>query len=545
MASVEDSWSTTKSWGGCGTRDSWRRRRAPSRQRSCGEGHGGRRRSHACRRSRPEPPLPLLLPPRTAIAVTIVTDALPSSCRHHHRSDCTRRRRCSTWNRRRPLPRLLHAMPPCGLMTPPDRSACAPAAPWPRADRALTRPRSPAFLTNILPPYAIPAQSRSHRRSAWIVVGRFPARAAPSSSPNTASQGRKEDRGEDAVLPIAKAGFSLPSPRCRLPPPEMEALLRWAAELGVCDSPLGPSASSCLGRSLVIADFPDAGGRGLAAARDLRCGELVLRVPRSALFTSDRVMADDPQVATCVASHLPHLSSVQTLIICLLTEVGRGRSSNWYLYLSQLPTYYTILATFNDFETEALQVDDAIWVAQKALRGIRSDWEEATPLMKRLGLKPKLLMFKSWLWAFATVSSRTLHIAWDGAGCLCPIGDLFNYAAPDDDNSLADEDTYDMMHQKTNKMLDKITFDHSYERLTDGGYEDVNGYCLYARKSYRKGEQVLLAYGMYTNLELLEHYGFLLGVMCFEDFTLSELHELGRTGVDSDYFSCAGLLVEE
>ncbi|KAG8068184.1 hypothetical protein GUJ93_ZPchr0005g15135 [Zizania palustris] len=163
----------------------------------------------------------------------------------------------------------------------------------------------------------------------------------------------------------------------------MEALPRWAAELGVCDSLLGPSTSSCLGRSLVIADFPDAGGRGLAAACNLRCGELVLRVPRSALFTSDRVMANDPQVASCVPSHLPRLSSVQTLIICLLTEVGRGRSSNWYLYSSQLPTYYTILATFNDFEIEALQADDAIWVAQKALRGIRSDWEEATPFMKR------------------------------------------------------------------------------------------------------------------------------------------------------------------
>ncbi|KAL5811923.1 hypothetical protein ACOSQ3_026873 [Xanthoceras sorbifolium] len=30
----------------------------------------------------------------------------------------------------------------------------------------------------------------------------------------------------------------------------------------------------------------------------------------------------------------------------------------------------------------------------------------------------------------AQVSSRTMHIAWDDAGCLCPGGDLFNYAAP-------------------------------------------------------------------------------------------------------------------
>ncbi|KAF0908628.1 hypothetical protein E2562_026847 [Oryza meyeriana var. granulata] len=269
----------------------------------------------------------------------------------------------------------------------------------------------------------------------------------------------------------------------------MEALLRWAAELGVSDSPSAPSPSSCLGRSLVIADFPDAGGRGLAAARNIRRGELVLRVPRAALLTSDRVMADDPNFASSVANYLPRLSSVQTLIICLLAEVVRGKSSNWYLYLSQLPTYYTLLATFNDFETEALQVDEAIWVAQKVLRGIRSDWEEATPLMKELGFKPKLLMFKSWIWAFATVSSRTLHIAWDDAGCLCPIGDLFNYAAPDDDNSLADEDTDDMMHQQTNKLLDQPDFDSS-ERLTDGGYENVDEYCLYARKRYRKGEQV-------------------------------------------------------
>jgi hypothetical protein len=49
------------------------------------------------------------------------------------------------------------------------------------------------------------------------------------------------------------------------------------------------------------------------------------------------------------------------------------------------------------------QVDDAIWVAQKAIHAVRSDWEEATQLMKELGFKPKLVMFKSWLWAFAMV----------------------------------------------------------------------------------------------------------------------------------------------
>ncbi|KAI5010971.1 hypothetical protein ZWY2020_013108 [Hordeum vulgare] len=296
----------------------------------------------------------------------------------------------------------------------------------------------------------------------------------------------------------------------------MEALLRWAAELGVSDSPTAPapsvaSSSSCLGRSLVVADFPAAGGRGFAAARDLRRGELVLRVPRAALLTSDRVMADDPRIASCIDAHRPRLSSIQRLIVCFLAEVAKGKSSSWYLYLSQLPSYYTILATFNDFEIEALQVDDAVWVAQKALSAIRSEWEEATPLMRELDFKPKLLVFKTWLWAFATVSSRTLHVPWDDAGCLCPIGDLFNYAAPDDDTSSEEQDTEEAMKcHEINVMLGKIKLDSSSERMTDGGYEDSNAYCLYARKRYRKGEQVLLGYGTYTNLELLEHYGFLL-----------------------------------
>jgi hypothetical protein len=47
---------------------------------------------------------------------------------------------------------------------------------------------------------------------------------------------------------------------------------------------------------------------------------------------------------------------LQILILCLLAEVGKGKTSAWYPYLSQLPSYYTLLATFSDFEVEALQV---------------------------------------------------------------------------------------------------------------------------------------------------------------------------------------------
>ncbi|RVW19798.1 Protein SET domain group 40 [Vitis vinifera] len=49
----------------------------------------------------------------------------------------------------------------------------------------------------------------------------------------------------------------------------------------------------CVGHSLCVSHFPHAGGRGLAAARDLSQGELILTVPKSALMTSQSLLKDE------------------------------------------------------------------------------------------------------------------------------------------------------------------------------------------------------------------------------------------------------------
>ncbi|KAL7094268.1 hypothetical protein ACP275_11G092400 [Erythranthe tilingii] len=260
----------------------------------------------------------------------------------------------------------------------------------------------------------------------------------------------------------------------------LESFLEWGAALGISDSPISdnPSSSSCLGHSLSVAHFPEAGGRGLAAARDLRKGELVLRVPKAALITSERLINDDPMLSSALVNY-PLLSFNQILSVALLNEANKGRSSCWYTYLKQLPRSYDLLASFDRFEIEALQ-----------------EWEEATPLMCELNFKIRLTTFKAWLWASATVSSRTMHIPWDSAGCLCPVGDFFNYAPPQENLNNSNED---------------YLLDGNTDRLTDAGFDEaVASYCFYAKKNYGKGDQVLLSYGTYTNLELLEHYGFLL-----------------------------------
>ncbi|KAH7850870.1 hypothetical protein Vadar_003980 [Vaccinium darrowii] len=303
----------------------------------------------------------------------------------------------------------------------------------------------------------------------------------------------------------------------------LEKFLKWASKIGISDSPSNHplESSSCLGQSLCVSFFPVSGGRGLAAARDLRKGELILRVPKSALMTRESLMKDE-KLSVAVNKH-PSLSSTQIFTVCLLYEMSKRKSSWWYPYLMQLPQSYDTLACLGHFETEALQVDDAIWAAEKATSKAECSWVEAIPLMKELNLKSRTHSFRAWLWASATISSRTLHIPWDDAGCLCPVGDLFNYDAPGEDaldsgDSFVTDDPSDwrsasssLWNGDTTEQYDGEQLDVHLFRLTDGGYEeDVSAYCFYARRNYQKGEQVLLSYGTYTNLELLEHYGFLL-----------------------------------
>ncbi|KAL2453236.1 Protein SET DOMAIN GROUP 40 [Abeliophyllum distichum] len=297
---------------------------------------------------------------------------------------------------------------------------------------------------------------------------------------------------------------------------DLETFLQWAAALGVADSPITESEvstcppHSCLGHSL----------RGLAAVRDIMKGELILRVPKEALMTSESLRSKDQKLSSVLCKY-PTLSPTQVLAVALLNEVNKGKMTWWYTYLKQLPRSYDILESFDRLEIEALQMDEAIWTAERAVEKSKMDWGEASVLMCELNLKPQLSTFKAWLWASATISSRTMHILWDSAGCLCPVGDFFNYAAPGEVPCHSENlntwrnvsplcDTSFGMVQNAEKSIEEL-FDANAHRLIDAGYEEeVAAYCFYARRNYRKGDQVLLSYGTYTSLELLEHYGFLL-----------------------------------
>lgn len=92
-----------------------------------------------------------------------------------------------------------------------------------------------------------------------------------------------------------------------------------------------------------------------------------------------------------------------------------------------------------------------------------------------------------------------MYVPWDEAGCLCPVGDLFNYAAPEGESL----DIMDVSSLSQHASLNgNINIDDLHEEqrdtqwaLTDGGFEEnVSAYCFYARESYKKGEQVLYTF---------------------------------------------------
>ena len=88
----------------------------------------------------------------------------------------------------------------------------------------------------------------------------------------------------------------------------LKRFLKWAAGLGVSDSE-NPESCSSLGHSLAVSYFPDSGGRGLAAMRPISRGELLLKVPKSALITTDSLSKDET-LCLALKAH-PSLSPAQ------------------------------------------------------------------------------------------------------------------------------------------------------------------------------------------------------------------------------------------
>lgn len=314
---------------------------------------------------------------------------------------------------------------------------------------------------------------------------------------------------------------------------EYRGLLEWLVAHGATVSSIAP------------AHFPDT-GRGVRATADIQRGEELLSVPEPLLMTGRSARAD-PQLGPALRRLQQQWGMKATpqeeLAAHLLHEVSKGRDSFWFAYLRHLPRNFTTLMSFP--EAAALQADYAIAAAQAARHTAKQSFGRVQPLIQDLGLQGHWSSEEAWIWALSNLSSRTMFLApEEPAGALTPLGDLHNYQAPPppylpecaSPPAFVQPPPLCLVVQRPApaawcqqpvhvgvqgcSMLDAATpgsppanadADEAANVCGDGRFDgDSKAYKLHARRRYSAGDQVFLCYGTHTNLELLEHYGFVL-----------------------------------
>jgi histone-lysine N-methyltransferase SETD3 len=257
----------------------------------------------------------------------------------------------------------------------------------------------------------------------------------------------------------------------------------------------------------IRAGYVASGWRGGIATEHIPADTCVLRVPRKLLLSCESARLDADLMAA--ASGCPPLSSLCLLAVHLLHELSKGPLSLWADYLRSLPPSYTTAISLSAAEAAALQVPYAQHQVAISQRAADLRFEDASPVLQKLNLPSKYRSENAFIWALSTLYSRSMFLPTDGdlegssAGCLTPFGDLFNYAPPSAPYTPHLELSSGMKLPTTDEDSTMITGDGCLDTKTDE-------YCIYVRKDYNKGEEIFLCYGRYTNLELLEHYGFVL-----------------------------------
>lgn len=210
------------------------------------------------------------------------------------------------------------------------------------------------------------------------------------------------------------------------------------------------------------------GGRGLVSVGRLPEGAELLRIPRRLLLTVDT----EPSTT---------LRPAALLTVRLLREAAKQEASFFHAYLRALPRAYTDGGGFSSDECAALQAPHAV-AEVTALRCERqADYRAAVALLAPL--PERFRSSAAWTWAASTVATRTVSLGpGDTAGALCPLGDMVNHAYALDGGA-----GYGAYHSETDT------------------------YRFYTIGALAAGEQAFVSYGAYAELELLAHYGFLLG----------------------------------
>jgi len=198
---------------------------------------------------------------------------------------------------------------------------------------------------------------------------------------------------------------------------------------------------------------------------------------------------------------------------------------NFGPYIDSLPESYALLHSWSDAEARELQDSTAMALARRRRLELGKAFERVkTEVIEITHCKSEDDAYAQYRWACGTVSSRAVSVPFHDAGALCPVGDMFNYA-PHDPPSLIrvvgaptfgvrsadDDDDNDDEAGATVGAGERepIPGDGAYDEATRT-FSFRSSVQPAGRRGCLPGEEIFVCYGEYSNLELLDFYGFVL-----------------------------------
>eukprot|EP00794_Sanderia_malayensis_P012142 gene12142-13395_t len=180
---------------------------------------------------------------------------------------------------------------------------------------------------------------------------------------------------------------------------------------------------------------------GVFASRTLAPGELLIKVPKSAMMTAEtvsnspigRIVSEDPML-----SKMPNVALAFLLVYELFNE-----NSKWQPYLNVLPRTYSNILYFDIADVEMLKGTSIYLDVLNVLKSIARQYAYIMnlllnhPIGKQLGLAEKMT-YADYKWAVATLMTRQNSIpscngamSRDSGIALIPFLDLCNHAEID------------------------------------------------------------------------------------------------------------------
>jgi FKBP-type peptidyl-prolyl cis-trans isomerase len=247
---------------------------------------------------------------------------------------------------------------------------------------------------------------------------------------------------------------------------------------------------SAAGGAVDAVRLADCGGglRGLKATRDLKKGEVIVRIPRSIILDVER--AEACAVSSIWRGAADEIPGYVKIGLAVLYEQRRGAESDLRPYLELLPSRADFerdggpAALWSDAELAVTECGGLIESAKRRRRqSYAADMRALQPAAlaarwTELGLPGEPPTTEELSWAVTVVTSRAYGVG-SGSG-LVPVVDMANH-------------------------------DGRYPQHTAKGLEeDGKTFVVLATERIKEGAQVCLTYGNLANLLLLPQFGFVL-----------------------------------